>query len=290
MIYSRLTILVAAAFLLVACGDEVEEDSSNANDEEMSEQDLGAICFNVDSPWEPGSYSADSPVSIRVFTAQDMISGCATDIAAECEVSEDGDAIHIESTTTYQESSDEECDGEAYLTTTCGDLTLEAKTYDVVHGDQTYEVSIPGNDDVDEAGPNGPEWSDCVGFGEEMTVEDDGNLCVGDTTEDETSLEANEAFSLSVVHEVGGSSCVDDFQFECEITGSDSTYTITTTGSYRDTSSDDGECTNDVWEVTAACDDLSLDDGTYTFIHGDDEYEVEIPSQSATCPSPSDAG
>lgn len=116
---------------------------------------------------------------------------------------------------------------------------------------------------------------------ETFEYEDEGDLCFSSDPwggGDRTTLKADEPFELTVVfNSCLSSGCTDFHETSCSIDRSGETLTIASQGSYTDTSGGMSACTDDCAASSATCEGPALEEGTYTFVHGDDTYEVEVP-------------
>ena len=119
-----------------------------------------------------------------------------------------------------------------------------------------------------------PDRTECVGVGEEQTDENTGDICVRESE--------SAAVQLQATHEVGGNSCIDDYQLECELDVLDDEITVSTVGNYR-SYHQMGDCTADTWGVSTDCGELDLEDGDYQLHYGGDVVDFELPLDDEGC-------
>ena len=117
---------------------------------------------------------------------------------------------------------------------------------------------------------------------EEITLEDEGAICFSEVYwggGDRADLQADEPLEIMVLFGeclVGGCNRTVDTSCSVEVDGD--TVTITSTGIYEVVDPGrGGACTDDCGALTARCTVPALAEGSYTFVHGDDSYEVDVP-------------
>lgn len=119
------------------------------------------------------------------------------------------------------------------------------------------------------------------------TFENEGDVCLNRFSFDDQSAIEAEA-PIEVIVELPGclsSSCSTDAQASCEVAldAATNTITLTSQGSYLDTSVVDGTCTADCGLLHAECEIPALPEGQYTLTHGQTTYTFEVPSQPEGC-------
>ena len=110
--------------------------------------------------------------------------------------------------------------------------------------------------------------------------EDEGRICFGDDPwmGDGSVLHPGETLRLTVVfNDCLSSSCTDFHDTACSIDIDDKTITVTSEGSYTDTTQTSRACTDDCNVSSASCEGPELQEGSYTLHHGDDTYEFVVP-------------
>lgn len=272
----RYCALFAAALVVFAVGCGEEESESSADDE-VALQASPAVCFGVEHPTEPGGHGAGEDVTIYAYIHGEDVPECTGEISGDCQaLGENGELVVEHDLQAVVDEDD--CPGESGFSVDCGDVELEEQLYDVDVGDQTYEHQVPPADAGD-SGPLGPEYSDCVGVGEQRSDDEIEQVCAAG---DEATV------SITVAHEVGAASCVDDFTIDCEATEEDGEITVTSSASYRWVGGDNGDCTADLWTVDAECGQLELSEGSYDVVAGDVSMELEIPANGEVCSTDTD--
>lgn len=124
-----------------------------------------------------------------------------------------------------------------------------------------------------------------------QTFENDGEVCLNRSGfQDDAPVEADTPIELRVELPVClSSSCSAQAQASCELSVDATTNTITLTseGSYLDTSAVEGSCTADCGLLHAECEIPALPEGQYTLTHGDTVYTFDVPSEPTGCLEPS---
>ncbi|TXD36117.1 hypothetical protein FRC98_13420 [Lujinxingia vulgaris] len=120
-----------------------------------------------------------------------------------------------------------------------------------------------------------------------VTFEDEGDVCLNRSSfQDDAPLEADAPIDVRVELPVClSSSCSSQPQASCELAVDTATNTITLTseGSYLDTSAIDGSCTADCGLLHAECEIPALPEGQYTLTHGQTTYTFDVPSEPTGC-------
>lgn len=262
---------MAAVPLFVGCGEE--EPEADATVEEPLESDAG-VCFNTQNPVAPGSYSADFPIPINVFVDESTLPECTVSLSGECTAGLDGDTLDVEHDL-VAEVDEQDCPEPEHLTAECGEVDLEAQTYTVEIGDESYPHEVPA--ESPRGGPLGPEWSDCVGVGEQRTSDETDDICVAPVDDQQ-----NSTVVVSATHEVGANSCVDDYDLNCGVDEIDDGYEVSSDATYRWVG-ELGACTADIWGVSTECTEIELEEGTHEFHFEDDLLEVQAPLDEEVC-------
>ena len=290
-----IVLLAAGLAISVACGsDNVHEDQPNQDlnvgeeDDDLEQNDLeqddleqddlvmlnseGGICLNVQYPWYSSGGASAGTNTIYLYVDNTMVDGNDSIFSGECQASVDGDDIFIDNEVFVAESDSEAtADAQSPYSVECGEVQLEAKTYTVHVGEAQYEFPIP-EEGVPTTVP--PDRTECVGVGEQETDENTGTICVSESDSAKTQLRA--------VHEIGGTSCVDDYQLECEFDVLDGEITVSTVGTYR-SYHHIGDCTMDIGSVSTDCGELDLDDSSYQLNYGGDVLDFELPLDDEIC-------
>jgi hypothetical protein len=113
--------------------------------------DEGEICIYESEPAvahrnEPDqTYSAGQPIHLSVTLG--CLSACIRDEAASCDVTRAGQTLVVHSVHSYEPPpADEGCIALCNaLSAVCASEPLEAGTYRIVHGSQTYSLAIPSS-------------------------------------------------------------------------------------------------------------------------------------------------
>ncbi|RDV37151.1 hypothetical protein DV096_14295 [Bradymonadaceae bacterium TMQ3] len=119
------------------------------------------------------------------------------------------------------------------------------------------------------------------------TFENEGEVCLNRFSfADDASLEVETP--IEVIVELPGclsSSCSSDSRASCQVAldATHNTITLTSEGSYLDTSTAYGSCTADCGLLHAECQIPALPEGQYTLTHGQDTYTFTVPSELSGC-------
>ncbi len=269
------TIAVTVAFAMVVsagCAD----DESPAEDETTID-DASALCFGVANPAEPGYHDAEGETELHVYLDAEQVPECTSEVSGECEATIDDDELVIEQDLTAVVDEDECPDIEQGVAVDCGVVELQEESTTVQVGGESYDHRVPTGDDAHASGPLGPEWSDCVGVGEDRTDDDPDDVCV------EPVGDGDDAVLVSAIHEVGEASCVDDYTITCGVEEDDGEIVVSSSGSYRWVGGDNGGCTADIWDVRADCAEVAVSEGSYDIVFGDEELEIDVPLDDEHC-------
>ena len=120
-----------------------------------------------------------------------------------------------------------------------------------------------------------------------QSFEDEGDVCLNRFSfDDQSAIEAEAPIEVIVELPVClSSSCSSEPQASCQATldAESNTITLTSEGSYLDTSAQAQGCTADCGLLHADCEIPALPEGQYTLTHGQTTYTFEVPSQPEGC-------
>lgn len=124
------------------------------------------------------------------------------------------------------------------------------------------------------------------------SFEDTGSICIGVSSPWESGgdpLLAGETASVSVLFaECLSSSCSANLDGSCTVSQYESGATVSSSGSYDDTSGVDGVCTMDCMSFQAECGEITIPDREFAIIHGDAHFYLE-PGVERRCYSMDEA-
>ena len=128
--------------LVVGCGGP-EGETRHLEDE-------GEICFGDEyAPGEDRSHlEADEPLVLTVLFS-DCVGGCDEAHEGSCSIEESGNTVTVTSQGSYTEQGPPPggtCTMDCrFYTTTCEGPVLGEGTYELEHGDDIYEFTVPGD-------------------------------------------------------------------------------------------------------------------------------------------------
>lgn len=310
MRFASRNIAIFALIFVLGCGDdEGQEPNANANDSRFNTQenndqsnaqpneqepitrefqDEGRLCVGVDDPFgisqeaiEPGE-----TIEIHVNFTDCLSSSCSANLEDECFIQQTGSGIYLVfSWGSYDDLSpiETECTADCMsVSTSCGEITVEADSFSLLHGDHQFHIEAGSErrclelDDADE--PHALQRS----------YENEGSVCLGLDHPHGLpvdALEGDEPFPMIVGFESClSSSCSQDLEANCEVEIDGDDIFLSSTGSYGDrTHLEGGMCTEDCRSLYADCGNLILEEGSYTVHHGDETVELTIPSDDPRC-------
>ena len=143
----KLLIALVVGLLTVACGEPEHEHETHEYDDE------GQICFGESS--FPEMSDAQAPeegeaIELTVIFNSCLSSSCSEFHETSCAIERDGTTITVNSQGSYTDTTppDGACTADCgSLSATCQGPELEAGTYTIEHGDETWEFDVPPGDD-----------------------------------------------------------------------------------------------------------------------------------------------
>lgn len=269
-------------------GSAPQEDVSGSETEEIVLQDQGAICLGIEenqlmdfhAEYEGPPMEVGSTVEVNVML-DTCLGSCDISTERECQLHDRGDGVYtVSSSAAYTSTSpcppdDSVCSN---LVAHCGEIEIQDKPFVVVHGDRHYYWE-PGDD------------RGCVEEGEddapmplERSFENEGRFCFGEFDaggQPQADLEAGEPFPVMFSKQAClSSSCTEDMEAQCEVDIDYDEATLSSSGSYLNTTHMHESCTEDCNDFHADCGLMMYEEeGTYEVHHGDATTELIIPGE-----------
>ncbi len=269
-------------------GSDASEDTGEPVTEEIVLDDQGAVClgigesqlmdFHGDHEGPPMEVGSTVEVNVMLDTC---LGSCDISSESECQLHDHGDGVFVVSSSgAYTSTSpcppdDSVCSN---LVAHCGEIEVHDESFVVLHGDRHYYWE-PG----DERG--------CVEEGDddapmplERSFEDEGRICFGEFDaggQPQANMEAGEPFPVTFSKQAClSSSCTEDMQAQCVIDIDDEAdeITLSTSGSYSNTTHLNESCTEDCNDFHADCGQLMFQqEGDYEVHHGEETIQLTIP-------------